>query len=181
MEISTNYLSEVAARMREVDLALLDQSLELIKGVTEAGGTIFAFGNGGSASIANHLTIDLSNACGIKARSWPDITVMSCLANDYGYDLALVKYLERHFSPQDGLVLISSSGDSPNIVNAAQFVKERFGARVIQFSGFDRNNRLNAQDGINIWVDSRNYNVVELVHQAWVLALVEELRVRRIS
>lgn len=181
MEILTRYLSNASACIGEVDNTLLEQSFELIKGVSESGGTIFAFGNGGSASICSHLAIDLSNACGIKARSWPDISVMTCLSNDYGYDQALVKYLERHFSSEDGLILVSSSGNSANMVNAAEYVGEKFGTRVIQFSGFDRDNKLNSRNAINLWVNSRTYNVVELVHQAWVLALVEELRAWRSS
>jgi D-sedoheptulose 7-phosphate isomerase len=70
--------------------------------------------------------------------------------------------------------LISSSGRSPNIVNAAAQAKTQ-GLELVTLSGFDANNPLRTTGALNLWVDSRQYNIVEATHQSWLLAVIDRL------
>jgi phosphoheptose isomerase len=72
------------------------------------------------------------------------------------------------------VILISSSGQSENIVNGALRAKE-LKLRLITFSGFRPDNPLRKTGDINFWVDSREYNIVEMVHQVWLLAIVDKI------
>ncbi len=68
--------------------------------------------------------------------------------------------------------MISSSGNSKNVVNAAKRAKE-LDMGVITFSGFKDNNPLRQSGDINFWVDSKGYNIVEMTHHIWLLSIVD--------
>ena len=176
MHESLRFLSSVSEMVAQVNPEALKSACQLIKAVKDRGSRVYCFGNGGSAAICSHLAIDLANACAIRASSWPDSSTLTCLANDYGYDLAISKYLDRHFDTGDLLILVSSSGQSKNILNAASMVRDYSDSKIISFSGFEQNNPLRQLADVEFWVGSANYNVVELIHQAWTLALIEQLR-----
>ena len=72
----------------------------------------------------------------------------------------------------DILILISSSGSSANVVNAAKRAKE-LNIGVITFSGFKNNNPLRNLGDINFWVDSKAYNIIEMTHHIWLLSIVD--------
>ncbi len=133
--------------------------------------TIMA-GNGGSAAIASHCTVDLTKNAGVRCVSFNEADLITCLANDYGYDQWLAKALELYADDGDLVVLISSSGKSENIVTAAQYALAR-GLTVVTFTGFLDNNPLKALGHVNCWVDSRAYNIVEMTHHIWLLAVCD--------
>jgi len=141
--------------------------------MTQASGkkTIIA-GNGGSAAIAAHCSIDLSKNAGIRCVNFSDSSLITCLANDYGYDRWLAKALELYGDKGDLIILISSSGRSANMVAAADYALGR-GNRLVTLTGFDRGNPLNSKGELKFWVDSRAYNVVEISHQVWLLAVCD--------
>ena len=72
------------------------------------------------------------------------------------------------------VVLVSSSGGSYNIINEAKATRE-MGLDLVTFSGFNAKNSLRKLGLINFWVDSKNYNVVEMTHHIWLLSMVEAL------
>ena len=72
----------------------------------------------------------------------------------------------------DVVVLISSSGRSQNIINAAEYAKNN-DINIVTFSGFDDDNPLKILGDINFWVDSHAYNIVEMTHHIWLLAIVD--------
>jgi D-sedoheptulose 7-phosphate isomerase len=132
---------------------------------------IFA-GNGGSAAIASHCSVDLTKAGGLRAINFNEADLITCFANDYGYSEWLAKAVEFYGDPGDVLVLISSSGKSPNMIRAAES-GQRLGLNVMTLTGFDSTNPLRERGTINLWVDSRSYNVVEMTHHIWLLAVVD--------
>ncbi len=135
-------------------------------------------GNGGSAAIASHCSIDFNKAAGIRCMNFNESSLITCLANDYGYEAWVEKALEYYAVPGDVIILISSSGKSPNMIRAAEFARSR-GLIVVTFSGFSRHNSLRARGDINFWINSKNYNVIELFHQLWLLSvcdLIAEIR-----
>jgi D-sedoheptulose 7-phosphate isomerase len=135
--------------------------------VKAGGGKLLFAGNGASASIASHGAVDFSKQGKVYARDFNEANLLTALANDYGFEQWMVRALDIYANPGDAVVLISSSGRSPNVVNAARFAKER-GLSLVTFSGFAADNPLRQLGDINFWIDSRAYNIVECVHMIWL-------------
>ena len=131
-------------------------------------------GNGGSAAMASHVAVDFSKNAKIRMVNFNEADLITCLANDYGYEHWMAKAVEIYGDTDDAVILISSSGSSANVVNAAKTSKER-GHKVITFTGFDENNPLKSSGDLNFWVDSRAYNIVEMVHHIWLLAVCDSV------
>ncbi|MBI5570694.1 MAG: SIS domain-containing protein [Desulfomonile tiedjei] len=101
-----------------------------------------------------------------------EASLITCLVNDYGYEHRLAKALELHASDGDLIILISSSGKSLNMVRAADYAKDR-GLIVVTFTGFGIDNPLKGRGKLNFWADSRAYNIVEMTHHIWLLAVCD--------
>ena len=134
--------------------------------------SVFIFGNGGSASIASHVSTDLNKVCNIKSRNFNEANHITCFSNDYGYEKWVQKALAFHADKGDLLISISSSGESKNIINGSKFAK-KIGCKVITLTGFDKNNKLKKIGHINLWLESKNYNFIEMVHHTWLLSIVD--------
>jgi D-sedoheptulose 7-phosphate isomerase len=126
---------------------------------------IIILGNGGSNSIASHISQDYTKVLDKKSYSFSDPSRLTCYINDYGRDNAYAEFLDD-FTEKDTLViLISSSGNSMNIVNAAKYC-ENNNITYLALTGFNSNNKLNNMNPMWRWhVDSSDYGVVECVHQ----------------
>ena len=72
------------------------------------------------------------------------------------------------------MICISSSGESKNIINGANFAK-KIGCKVITLTGFDKKNKVKKIGHINFWLNSKNYNLVEMTHHIWLLSIVDFL------
>lgn len=147
---------------------------KLICKANKIGGKVIIVGNGGSASIASHVSIDFTKAANIRAITFNESSLITCFSNDYGYEHWVEKAIEFYADQNDIVILISSSGMSENIVNAAHKAKN-MGLPVVTLSGFSSDNKLRKCGDVNLWVDSTKYNVVEIVHQTWILAIIDYL------
>lgn len=136
------------------------------------GGRVIFIGNGGSAGIASHLAIDLSKNASLPAACFSDASMMSCLANDYGFEEWMAHALRLNARAGDCLVAISSSGRSKNILNAVAKARA-MKLDVITLSGMSSDNPLRELGDVNYWVDSRSYNIVETAHQFWMMAVID--------
>jgi D-sedoheptulose 7-phosphate isomerase len=125
---------------------------------------IFFIGNGGSNAICSHMMEDWAKVLRYESFSFTDPALITCFSNDYGYENAMVEWLKIYFKPDDILVAISSSGNSPNINNAVDHVNT-INKHVITLSGFKRDNKLQAKGIINFYLDANSYGVVECYHQ----------------
>jgi len=134
---------------------------------------IFA-GNGGSAAMASHCSVDLTKNAGVRSINFNEADLITCFANDFGYDKWVEKAIEFYGDKGDVVVLISSSGNSMNMVNAARRAKE-LGFKIVTFTGFERTNKLKKEGNINIWVDSKAYNIIEMTHHIWILAVIDSI------
>ena len=150
-------------------LLQMKQNLETVH---ESGKKTMIMGNGGSAAMASHVAGDFSKNANIRMVNFNEADLITCLANDYGYEHWMAKAIEIYGDEGDQVILISSSGRSPNVVNAAKTAKEK-NYKVITFTGFDKNNPLKSSGDFNFWVDSRAYNIVEMVHHIWLLAICD--------
>jgi len=137
-----------------------------------AGKKAIIAGNGGSAAIASHGAVDFTKNAGVRSVTFNEADLITCLANDFGYECWLAKALEFYADDGDVAILISSSGESANLIKAAEYARSRPLA-VVTFTGFAANNRLRKLGDLNFWVDSRAYNIVEMTHQIWLLAVCD--------
>lgn len=144
----------------------------LFQNTSKKGGKIILAGNGGSAAMASHVAVDITKNAGIRAVTFNEYDLITTLANDYGYENWISKAIEFYYNPKDIVVLISASGQSQNVINAANKSKE-LGLTVITFSGMSPQNPLHQLGDLNLWVDSQVYNIVEMTHQIWLLAIVD--------
>jgi len=156
--------NEIAEKIIEAKKLLIKQN--------QNGNKIMFVGNGASASIASHCTLDFTKQAKIRSISFNDSVFITAFANDYGYENWVKKAISFHGKAGDVAILISSSGSSPNIVNAAKYAKDN-GIHVISFSGFAKTNPLNQLGDINFWVDSKAYNTIESIHQIWLLMICD--------
>jgi D-sedoheptulose 7-phosphate isomerase len=129
----------------------------------DAGNKVMFIGNGGSASIASHLAIDFSKTGGLRSLAFNDAAALTCLSNDFGYENVFAKQLEFHARPNDLLIAISSSGQSPNILGAVKAARA-CDCKVVTFSGFNEENQLRRSGDINFYVKSNEYGFVEVAH-----------------
>ena len=131
----------------------------------------FLVGNGGSASVAGHISNDLVKA-GKRATSLSEPAILTCLSNDLGYENVYLHQLQVWGRNEDTLIAISSSGRSENILRATQYARGK-GLSIITCTGFDADNPLRALGDYNIWVPSANYGVVEVAHLSILHSLVK--------
>ena len=134
------------------------------------------FGNGGSAAIASHFSVDLTKNSNIRCVNFNESSLLTCFSNDYGYENWIKKTLEFHADKGDLIILISSSGESKNMLRACKYAKNQNLFPVITLSGFKKNNSLSKQGHINFWVNSKIYNHVENTHQFLLLSIVDAIK-----
>lgn len=139
------------------------QARDALRSVAERGGIVYVIGNGGSAGIASHFSNDLLKARQIPSQTFYDSNVLTCLSNDLGYDKVFSYPLQKLLKPQDLLVAISSSGQSQNILNAADVAVEK-STPLVTLSGFQSHNPLRTKGALNVWVGESDYGLVENAH-----------------
>jgi D-sedoheptulose 7-phosphate isomerase len=142
----------------------IETACRLFQAVKKGHKKVIFIGNGGSAGIASHMAVDLWKNGGVKATAFNDSSLLTCLSNDFGYEHVFAKPIEAFADEGDLLVAISSSGNSPNILNGVAAARER-GLKVITLSGFRPDNRLVSLGDLNFFVPSLEYGPVEVLHQ----------------
>ena len=156
-------------------IELADAIDHLIKLLTENqvnGKKIMVIGNGGSAAIAAHTLEDYANIGGFKTSDFMSPALLTCMANDYGYENVFAKPIEMFAEAGDMLFAISSSGKSPNIVKAAEVAMAR-GCIVVTVSGVDAQNLLRKMGKLNFYTPSTHYGFVELAHQTLIHCILD--------
>jgi D-sedoheptulose 7-phosphate isomerase len=155
---------------KEIDI--IDGIKHDLKNLIEDYDKIIIIGNGGSNSIASHISQDYTKVLGKKATCFSDPSRLTCYINDYGRDEAYKKYLEHFADKETLIILISSSGDSMNIVNAAEWCDTN-SICYVTLSGFNINNKLNNfNPKFKYWVDSTDYGIVENAHQILLHSII---------
>lgn len=174
MKFFTDYFGILGKKIKDVDLDMLNQAGEMLVSTSRNGGETIIVGNGGSAATASHVSVDLTKNANIRAVNFNEADLLTCLSNDYGYERWVEKAIEFYADSRDVLILISSSGTSRNIINGGRRAKDT-GLKVITFSGFSADNPLRQLGDINFWVDSKAYNIIEMTHSIWLLAIVDHI------
>ncbi len=137
---------------------------------------VHIFGNGGSSTIANHFSMDLSNNSKIRCFNYNDPAVITCFSNDFDFNKWISKSINKYGDRNDLLILISSSGESLNMINAAKMARKKKFDKIITFTGFKKNNKLSKLGDINFWINSNDYNKVESAHNLYLLLIVDLIK-----
>ena len=140
---------------------------------SENGKKVIIVGNGGSAAMASHISVDLTKNAGIRSINFNEPDLITCFANDYGYEHWLEKAVEFYGDKGDVFIGISSSGSSENILNGCLAARKKNFSKVITLSGMQAENPLRQLGDINLWANSMAYNHIENIHQIWLLAVVD--------
>jgi len=168
----SEYFNNISLSLNSIDSSLLVQAADIVSTSSLAGNKIIVVGNGGSAAMASHVAVDFTKAAGMRAITFNEADLLTCFANDYGYEQWVVEALNFYADPGDVVILISSSGTSKNIVNGAIRAKE-LGLKTITLSGFSKENDLVTKGDVNFWIGSNSYNVVEMTHHVWLVAIID--------
>lgn len=142
----------------------IGRSVELLLEIQNKKNRVYIVGNGGSAAIASHTAIDLLKNGNIPATAFNDASLLTCISNDLGFEDVFAKPVEMLARKGDLVICISSSGNSANIVKAANTARAK-GCQVITLSGFAPDNSLRPLGNINFFVSSFSYGFLEIIHQ----------------
>ena len=167
-----NYNNSIYELLNNFDTKLIDQSVKLINNCKKNDSKVFIVGNGGSSSIASHVSVDFAKVANIPSDTFNNANLITCFANDYGHDNWIKEAIRAYTKNNDMLILISSSGSSKNIVNAAKYCKDNK-ISLITLSGFDINNPLAQLGNVNIHVPSEKYNFIEMSHHTILVSIVD--------
>ncbi len=177
------YLQRLTSTVEAMSADEIERLSEMLYRAYLDGKQVFTLGNGGSASTASHMAADLGkNTIGGNMRRFrimslnDNIPLLTALANDYGYDQVFAEQLQNLIQPGDVLIVLSGSGNSPNVLRAMEYARSR-SAEVAALLGFDGGRAAELAD-IVVQVDSRDYGVVEDAHLVINHILVEHFRQR---
>jgi D-sedoheptulose 7-phosphate isomerase len=141
--IAVEHMRALQGVLDRVDLTAVERVVERLRLARDRAATVYVAGNGGSAATASHWVNDLGKATKRSGRTpmrvmclGDNSSWLTALANDEGYDEVFSGQLENFTHEGDVLVVISASGNSPNLVRAVD-VARRAGAVTIGLLGFD--------------------------------------------
>ena len=142
-QTAADFLRDYLQLLRDMDLGEISRVFELLQSARRHGAMIYLAGNGGSASTASHWANDLNKATKIAGQNplrvlslTDNVSWLTALANDEGYERSISGQLENFAQAGDVLLVISASGNSPNLIRAVELARER-GAITVGLLGFD--------------------------------------------
>lgn len=174
-----NFFNEISEHLKLVSQIEIAKAFKILEATYERDGRIYVIGNGGSLAIARHFVGDLNktvfshhidkNVKRFQAIALPTTdSELTAWANDIGYDMIFAGPLKNYIQETDVLIAISSSGNSENIIKAAQVAKD-FGIPVIALTGFDGGKLLPLSDAkILVPTEKGKYDIVESIHEVIV-------------
>jgi D-sedoheptulose 7-phosphate isomerase len=171
MNFPAEYKSKLLQTLDTIDLAKVDEIIEVLKRARDEDRQIFVCGNGGSAATANHFACDMVKGASygkdkrfrITALS-EQIPTMTAYANDVGYDAVFVEQLKNFARKGDVLLVMSGSGNSPNVIRAVEYAKS-IGCQTIGLSGRD-GGKLKPMVSLNVHIEDDHMGRIEDAHMA---------------
>jgi phosphoheptose isomerase len=185
-EFATDYYQRFAEAVLSFDKAPLEEVLAVFDRVIAAGGTLWIAGNGGSASMADHIVCDTAKGTYVEGQPpfrtislMANDAILTALGNDVSYEDGISEQLKYYLKPGDAFLVVSSSGNSPNVVKAVEYANAQ-GAETVAFVGF-KGGKLNevAKTSVHIAVD--NYGIVEDLHMSLIHVLTQYMKARSLK
>jgi D-sedoheptulose 7-phosphate isomerase len=170
--ISTHF-ANVGRVLMEVQVRAVQRVVDIFREARERGSFIYIAGNGGSSATASHWVNDLGKATKRSGRQplrvmclSDNMSWFSALSNDEGYERTFTGQLENFATPGDVLICISASGNSPNLLRAAEMAR-RLGLTSVALVGFDGGALQGlADETVCVRTEKGAYELVEDVHSA---------------
>jgi D-sedoheptulose 7-phosphate isomerase len=172
-QFASGYFDYLSKLMKAMDLDVIASLVRELESARDEGRTVFVIGNGGSAATASHMANDFSvgaTRAGQDDRAFrvvaltDNVSLMTAVANDLGYDQVFTAQLRSQFVKGDRLIAITASGNSPNLLEAATYVKQN-GGKVIGLVGFDGGRLKDLSDiVIHVKTAKGEYGPVEDIH-----------------
>jgi phosphoheptose isomerase len=181
------FISDYYRRFADVLLAFdkgpMCEVLEVFDRVMAAGGIVWVAGNGGSAAIADHTVCDCSKGTHVESQAplrtislASNVPLLTAIGNDISYDAVFSEPLKYYLTDKDALLVVSSSGNSPNVVKACEYANAR-GVPTVAFVGF-RGGRLKEIADHVVHVEIENYGIVEDTHQSLIHVMTQYMKAR---
>lgn len=177
-----NYANRVSEGLESVDKLQLEKIFNLLDSAYHNKTPVYVCGNGGSFTMSDHFDCDHSKGINYDTSLRPRIeplttgSILTAIANDIGYDQIFSFQLNNKGDVGNILVVISASGNSPNIINAIKKAKE-LGMISIAFVGFDGGEASKIADFV-LHVKENNYGIVEDCHQCLMHILAQQIRMQ---
>lgn len=185
-DFATDYYKRFAEAVLSFDKGPLDEVLAVFDRVIAAGGTLWIAGNGGSASMADHIVCDTAKGTYVEGQPpfrtislMANDAILTALGNDVSYEDGISEQLKYYLRPGDAFLVVSSSGNSPNVVKAVEYANAQ-GAETVAFVGF-KGGKLKevAKTSVHIAVD--NYGIVEDLHMSLIHVLTQYMKARALE
>jgi phosphoheptose isomerase len=184
--VATEYLARLSGVLRLVPAGALGEAVELLLDARRAGRRVYLMGNGGSAATASHIACDLVKTAQVPSSAplrvfalADNAALLTAWANDCAYEQVFAEQILAFVEPEDIVVAITASGNSPNILAGLKAATER-GAHTIALVGFDGGAARELADLV-LHVPSHDYGLVEDTHAAIGHALTAALRSKLMS
>jgi D-sedoheptulose 7-phosphate isomerase len=182
-EFVDDYYRRFVEVLETFDRAPMAGVLATLERVRDGGGTIWVAGNGGSAAIADHTVCDATKGTHVEGQPPlrtislnSNVAMLTALSNDIGYEDVYRRQLVYYLKPNDAVLLVSSSGNSPNVVDACRYARDR-GIPTIAFVGFGGGALRELADHV-VWVPVDNYGIAEDTHQSLIHVITQYLLAR---
>jgi D-sedoheptulose 7-phosphate isomerase len=183
MDLVNQYIQDLRDTLSDIFQDPIHDVIDILHTARIDDRQVFIMGNGGSASTATHFVCDLSKNTRMVGKPHfrvvgltDNMALLSAYANDEGYDQVFVQQLASFVQPDDVVIGISTSGNSPNVLEAIDLAN-RINAITIGFTGFDKG-RLGQMVDINLHVPSDNIEQVEDIHLMFEHLICTVLRQR---
>lgn len=161
-------LHSLAVRFRDEEIAAdaaIALWVEKTLKVRKSAKTVFLIGNGASASLSSHVAADLAKNAHVHTEVFSDLSLITAIANDMGYEEVFAEPLRRRMKDGDMLIAISSSGQSSNVLRAVREAK-KLGGFVVTLSAMSPENALRFLGDLNLYVRAATYGLAETCHAA---------------
>ena len=145
---------------------------DILKKTHSEGKKTMIFGNGGSAAIASHFSVDLTKNAKVRCTNYNESDLLTCFSNDYGYERWVEKALSLYAERQDRVIFISVSGKSQNLLNGIDYANY-MNIDTSSITGSSINNPLKQKSKNYLWVNCKAYNIVESVHTIWITLIID--------
>jgi len=178
-----DYYKRFINTLENFDKISLSAVLKVFEEIAVSGGTLWVAGNGGSAAISDHAVCDTTKLTYVEGK--PPVRsislasngpMLTALANDFSYEDVFCKQLEYYLKAEDAVLLVSSSGNSPNVVKACEYANSR-DVPTIAFTGFS-GGKLKELAKYSIWIPVDNYGMAEDIHQSLMHVITQYLRLQ---
>ena len=154
--------------------AHMEEEFDKFKKAFKNHDRIIILGNGGSNSVASHISQDYMKFHKKKVSILSDPSMITMLTNDFGYEFAYQKFLEYYVEEDTLVIIISSGGESPNMLKCVDWCEDNKISYGV-LTGFETNNTIRSEASSALWnyhIASKSYGVVECVHQIFLHGVI---------